>query len=70
MKSEKTRTQALNLADCLDKIRCYVTEAAIPPPEVSEETLEARRRIVEKAAAERVRQKRIRSLDKANKRID
>lgn len=70
IKSEKTRAQTLNLADCLDKLRCYITEASQPPPTIDQETLEERQERAEKAAAERLRQKRIRSMAKASKKVD
>ncbi|XP_023236132.1 peptidyl-tRNA hydrolase ICT1, mitochondrial-like [Centruroides sculpturatus] len=61
IKSDKTRTQSINLADCLDKLRCIVREACKPPPEVLPETsmmLKARK---ERQARERLRQKRMHS---------
>ncbi|KAI1292228.1 Peptidyl-tRNA hydrolase ICT1, mitochondrial [Halotydeus destructor] len=70
IKSDKTRAQTLNLADCLDRFRCYITEACQPAPEISDETLEKRRELAEKAAATRLRQKRIHSMNKNNKRSD
>lgn len=69
VKSEKTRMQTLNLADCMDKIRCYVQEATIRVPEVPFELLEQRRHRAEAAAAERLRQKRMNSMRKREKNI-
>ncbi|XP_042906771.1 large ribosomal subunit protein mL62 isoform X2 [Parasteatoda tepidariorum] len=59
LKSDKTRMQTLNLADCMDKLRCYIREAEKPPPEVLPETLALQKKRQEKAAAERLREKRI-----------
>lgn len=67
--SEKTRKQTLNLADCLDKIRCYIQEATIVVPEIDFELLEQRRLRAEKAAAARIRQKRERSIRKQEKAV-
>ncbi|GFR29077.1 peptidyl-tRNA hydrolase ICT1, mitochondrial [Trichonephila clavata] len=58
LRSDKTRLQTLNLADCMDKLRCYIREAEKPPPEVLPETLALRKKRQEKAAAERLREKR------------
>ncbi|KAG8200365.1 hypothetical protein JTE90_028546 [Oedothorax gibbosus] len=61
LKSDKTRMQTLNLADCMDKLRCYIREAEKPPPEVLPETLALMKKRQEKAAATRLREKRIQS---------
>jgi peptidyl-tRNA hydrolase ICT1 len=47
IKSERTRSQQLNLADALDKLRDMIHSAAqsIATPQVTEETLERRRRL-------------------------
>ncbi|XP_054720125.1 peptidyl-tRNA hydrolase ICT1, mitochondrial-like, partial [Uloborus diversus] len=68
LKSDKTRLQTLNMADCLDKLRCYIREAEKPPPEVLPETLELRKKRQEKAAAARLRDKRIQSSMQRMKR--
>ena len=39
-RSDLTRSQQLNLADCLEKIRCVIREANYEKPPISEETLE------------------------------
>lgn len=31
IRSDKTRTQTLNIADCMDRLRCYISEAEQPP---------------------------------------
>jgi len=65
IRSDKTRFQALNIADCMDRLRCYISEAEQPPePELSIETIELRRQQQERAAAERLRQKRMKSQEK------
>lgn len=63
IRSDKTRTQTLNLADCMDRLRCYISEAEQPPePELSLETIETRRLQLERATAERLREKRHQSM--------
>lgn len=62
IRSDKTREQSLNLADCIDKLRAYISEAEQPPPvELSQETIELRRERLERAAARRIEDKRRRS---------
>ena len=55
------------MADCLDKLRCYITEASIPIKVPDETTLEIRRLRYEKAAEERLRQKRHKKMLKIMK---
>lgn len=63
IRSEKTKTQTLNIADCIDKLRAYISEAEQPPqPEPDQETIEMKRRQLERATAERLKEKRIRSM--------
>lgn len=63
IRSDKTRAQTLNLADCIDRLRCYISEAEQPPaPELTLETIEWRRNQLEKATAARLREKRHRSM--------
>lgn len=65
VRSDKTTAQTLNIADCLDKLRCYISEAEQPPaPELSLETIELRRQQLERASAERLREKRQKSMIK------
>nr|CAG4645952.1 EOG090X0JCO [Lynceus sp. MCZ IZ 141354] len=67
MKSDKTRSQQLNLADALDKVRriIYKAQNLITEPEPpSQETTDRIRRRQEKAARERLREKRMKSLTK------
>lgn len=62
IRSDKTRSQTLNIADCMDKLRAYISEAEQPPePEESLETIELKRLRLERAAAERLKSKRINS---------
>lgn len=71
IRSDKTRTQTLNIADCLDKLRCYISEAEQPPaPELSLETIELKRKRLERAAMERLKEKRHASLLKKAKSSD
>lgn len=44
IRSEKTRSQQLNLADAIERLRSLIWKAAEPEPEVSEETIEKIRR--------------------------
>jgi peptidyl-tRNA hydrolase ICT1 len=68
VKSEKTRSQHLNLADCLDKLRRYIWQSAEVPAPPSEESIERRRRLLERAARQRLSEKRERSAAKASRR--
>ncbi|XP_043263659.1 peptidyl-tRNA hydrolase ICT1, mitochondrial isoform X2 [Colletes gigas] len=61
IKSELTRSQQLNLADALEKLRTMIRNTTKPPPEVSPETLEMKRKQKLKAARERVFKKRMHS---------
>ncbi|XP_054168337.1 peptidyl-tRNA hydrolase ICT1, mitochondrial-like [Oppia nitens] len=67
IRSDKTRAQLMNLADCLDKIRCYITEASKPIKQPSIETLEKIRENREKAAIRRLEDKKKRSLMKSDR---
>nr|CAG4636678.1 EOG090X0JCO [Eubosmina coregoni]SVE70188.1 EOG090X0JCO [Eubosmina coregoni] len=66
IKSERTRSQQLNLADALDKLRDMIHAAAqsLATPQVSPESLERQRRLRERAARERLREKREHSMTK------
>lgn len=64
VKSDKTRYQTLNLADCMDKLRSYITEANIVVPKPDFESLELKRKRAEKAANARLRDKRMHSMRK------
>lgn len=52
----------------MDKLRCYITEAVRPIPQPSIEVLELKRERAEKAAEIRLKQKRIRSERKSEKK--
>ncbi|XP_058124782.1 large ribosomal subunit protein mL62 [Anopheles ziemanni] len=66
IKSELTRSQQLNTADALEKLRTYIRQAEQPVSlEPTAETVEKLRRRHEKAARERLAMKRKRSETKA-----
>lgn len=64
VRSDKTRSQQLNLADALDKLRTMIHSAAYVPPPPSADAVERGRRRHEAAVRERLRQKRHRSVIK------
>merc|ERR1711962_138732 len=68
VRSEKTRSQQLNLADALDKLRHMIHSAAYIKPPPSVEAVERHRRKHEGAVRERLRQKKDRSLIKQSRR--
>jgi len=57
IRSDKTRAQVINLADCMDKLRCYITEVSKPIYKPSIESLEKIRENREKAAIRRLEDK-------------
>jgi peptidyl-tRNA hydrolase ICT1 len=67
-RSDLTRHQQLNLADCLEKIRASVRACLVEDTEPSEETAEKIRRRNEKAVRERLALKRMRSQVKNDRR--
>ncbi|CAH1375984.1 unnamed protein product [Tenebrio molitor] len=67
-RSDLTRHQQLNLADCLEKIRASVRACLVEDAEPSEETAEKIRRRNEKAVRERLALKRMRSQVKNDRR--
>ncbi|XP_058452421.1 large ribosomal subunit protein mL62 [Malaya genurostris] len=68
IKSELTRSQQMNMADILEKLRTYIREAKKPQSaELSPETEEKLRRRHEKATRERLAIKRNRSQTKADR---
>lgn len=67
-KSDLTRSQQLNLADCLEKIRSMICETLVEKPKPSLETEEKIRRRLEKAAKERLILKRGKSILKNDRR--
>ncbi|OAD61934.1 Peptidyl-tRNA hydrolase ICT1, mitochondrial [Eufriesea mexicana] len=58
VKSEITRSQQLNLADALEKLRKLIWDAAKPPKEISPESVEYKRKLALKAARQRLFEKR------------
>lgn len=68
VKSELTRSQQLNLADALEKLRTLIRNAIKPPPEVSPETLELKRKQKLSAARKRLFEKRKQSENKQARR--
>ncbi|XP_063589357.1 large ribosomal subunit protein mL62-like [Penaeus indicus] len=68
IRSDKTRSQQLNLADALDKLRHMIHTASYVPPPPSSEAVERQRRRHEAAVRERLRNKRDRSLVKQSRR--
>ncbi|EDS28623.1 immature colon carcinoma [Culex quinquefasciatus] len=69
IKSELTRSQQMNMADALEKLRTFIREAEKPTTvELSPETAEKLRRRHEKAVRERLAVKRNRSATKADRR--
>ncbi|XP_070379936.1 large ribosomal subunit protein mL62-like [Dermacentor albipictus] len=53
--SDKTRKKSINLADCLDKLRCMLRELSRPPPNNVPETRFTLRAKHERLAAARLR---------------
>ncbi|XP_005998315.1 peptidyl-tRNA hydrolase ICT1, mitochondrial [Latimeria chalumnae] len=70
VRSEVSRYQMRNLADCLEKIRDMVTEASQKPKAPSKEDVELRRIRVEVMNRERLKQKKINSTIKQSRRVD
>ncbi|ENN70511.1 peptidyl-tRNA hydrolase ICT1, mitochondrial [Dendroctonus ponderosae] len=68
-RSELTRHQQLNLADCLEKLRKCIRDSLQEKPEPSEETLDRIRRRMERANKERLAEKRFNGMIKAEKQI-
>lgn len=67
IKSDLTRSQQMNLADALEKLRTLIRAQEVEPATPSEETLEKLRRRQEKAARQRLQLKRERSQVKADR---
>ncbi|XP_017464182.1 PREDICTED: peptidyl-tRNA hydrolase ICT1, mitochondrial [Rhagoletis zephyria] len=67
IKSDLTRSQQMNLADALEKLRNLIREYEVEKAVPTEETLEKLRRRQEKAARERLLVKRQRSLTKSTR---
>ncbi|XP_055918795.1 peptidyl-tRNA hydrolase ICT1, mitochondrial [Eupeodes corollae] len=67
IKSDLTRSQQMNLADALEKLREIIRKYEIETPQPTDETLEKIRRRKERAARERLFIKRKRSQTKADR---
>ncbi|XP_030380463.1 peptidyl-tRNA hydrolase ICT1, mitochondrial [Scaptodrosophila lebanonensis] len=67
IKSDLTRSQQLNLADALEKLRAIIRAQEVEAASPSEETLEKIRRRQEKAARQRLQLKRGRAQVKADR---
>lgn len=67
IKSDLTRSQQMNLADALEKLRTLIRAQEVEPATPSEETLEKLRRRQEKAARQRLQLKRERSQVKVDR---
>ena len=67
--SEKTRTQLLNQADCLDRIRHYIRESEVKatPKEVDPEEEELKKKRADKANERRLLEKKRHSLKKSGR---
>ncbi|KAH7944601.1 hypothetical protein HPB52_021816 [Rhipicephalus sanguineus] len=61
--SDKTRKKSINVADCLDMLRCMLREVSLPPPENIPETRFTLRAKHERLAAARLRIPRAPAVD-------
>ncbi|XP_014469971.1 PREDICTED: peptidyl-tRNA hydrolase ICT1, mitochondrial [Dinoponera quadriceps] len=69
IKSDLTRSQHLNLADALEKLRAMIRSTLVEPPKPSPESEERIRKNLLKAARERLHEKRVRSQVKQSRRV-
>lgn len=69
-RSDLTRSQQLNLADALEKIRALIRDSLYEHPEPSPESQERARRRLERASIERIARKRHQSALKAEKQLN
>ncbi|XP_015119486.1 peptidyl-tRNA hydrolase ICT1, mitochondrial isoform X2 [Diachasma alloeum] len=70
IKSDLTRSQQMNLADALERLRVMIRKTLIVAPEISPQTQEKIRKAQMKAARERLFVKRSRSLIKQSRRLE
>ncbi|XP_043286876.1 peptidyl-tRNA hydrolase ICT1, mitochondrial [Venturia canescens] len=70
IKSDLTRSQNLNLADALERLRTMIRKAAQPEPTISPETVEMLRKRHLKAVRERLSIKRARSQIKRDRQAN
>ncbi|XP_026689126.1 peptidyl-tRNA hydrolase ICT1, mitochondrial isoform X3 [Diaphorina citri] len=68
IKSDRTRSQQLNLADAMTTLRNMIWKAAKPAPQISEDTIDRIRIRQEKQNRERLIEKKMRSMTKAQRR--
>lgn len=68
IKSDLTRSQHLNLADALEKLRTMIRATLVEPPQPSFESIEKMRKNKLKAARQRLHEKRINSQIKQNRK--
>lgn len=69
IKSDLTRSQHLNLADALEKLRTMIRATLVAPLQPSPESEEKKRKNLLKAARERLHEKRAHSQAKQNRRV-
>ncbi|KAG5305616.1 ICT1 hydrolase, partial [Acromyrmex insinuator] len=67
IKSDLTRSQHLNLADALEKLRAMIRVILVVPPQPSPESNEKKRKNLLRAARERLHEKRLHSQIKKNR---
>ncbi|XP_050436912.1 peptidyl-tRNA hydrolase ICT1, mitochondrial [Adelges cooleyi] len=67
IRSEKTRSQQLNLADAMERLRSIIWKAVEPEHEPSEETVERIRRRAESANRKRLVDKKMKSFIKSDR---
>ncbi|XP_063979929.1 large ribosomal subunit protein mL62 [Diachasmimorpha longicaudata] len=70
IKSDLTRSQQMNLADALERLRVMIRKTLVISPEISPQTEEKIRKGQMKAARERLFEKRSRSLIKQSRRLE
>ncbi|XP_045125137.1 peptidyl-tRNA hydrolase ICT1, mitochondrial-like [Portunus trituberculatus] len=68
IRSDKTRSQQLNVAEAMDKLRHLIYTAAFVPPPPAAEDIERARRRHEASTRERLRQKKSHSITKQGRR--
>ncbi|XP_022599027.1 peptidyl-tRNA hydrolase ICT1, mitochondrial [Seriola dumerili] len=68
--SELSRSQHRNLSDCIQKISAIIAEASRKPHEPTAEDLALREARLQKSNKERLKQKKIHSAIKQNRRVD
>ncbi|EFN77154.1 peptidyl-tRNA hydrolase ICT1, mitochondrial [Harpegnathos saltator] len=69
IQSDLTRSQHLNLADALEKLREMIRSTLVEPPKPTPESEEKKRKNLLRAARERLHEKRIRSQIKQSRRV-